>query len=99
MSVKKRVIPNFWKDKKLTDDEKNEMLVETVRKVFSTEDGKIVLNMLLRDLCVFEPIAGDGLNEKALNEYGKFFIRKRLGLSETKLITDFIADTAFSGRG
>jgi len=87
----------FWKDKILTEEEKNAQLVETCRKVFSTEEGKVVLNMLLTDLHMFEKT--DTEREIALNEYAKFLIRKRLGVCDTKSLTDFIAETAVSEGG
>jgi len=82
----------FWEDKKLTADERNELLIETVRKVFASEDGKIVLNMLLTDLRMFDTAQTE--REQALNDYGKFFIRERLGVRNTKAITDCVAETA-----
>jgi len=89
----------FWKERNLSSEDKNKMLVETCRKVFSTDEGKVVLNMLLRDLRLFEWKGGRIKSERYLNEYAKFFVRERLGVSETKLITDFIADTAASEGG
>jgi len=87
----------FWKDKKLTEEEKHALLVETCRKVFSTDDGKVVLNMLLTDLHMFE--TSNTERETALNEYAKFFIRRRLGVRDTKSMTDFIAETAVTEGG
>jgi len=87
----------FWNNKKLSEEEKNEMLIETCQKVFSTEDGKIVLNMLMTDLRMFDP--ANTKREKYLNEYAKFFIQKRLGVGGTKSLTDFIAETSVSGGG
>jgi len=84
---------DWWNNKRLSPKEKNEMLVETCQRLFNTEDGKIVLNMLLNDLRLYEP--ANTKREKTLNEYAKFFIRERLGLSGTKSLTDFIAQTAF----
>jgi len=87
----------FWKDKKLTPQEKNEMLVETCRKVFGSDEGKIVLNMLLTDLFLYENTRTK--REHVLNEYAKFFIRERMGVSDTKDMTDFIAQTSARGGG
>jgi hypothetical protein len=87
----------FWNDKKLTEEEKNALLVETCRKVFSTDEGRVVLNMLLTDLHLVEPSPTE--QAKALNEYAKFFIRRRLGVGDTKALTDFIAQTAAAGGG
>ena len=88
---------SFWKDKKLLPWEKNERLMEKFRKVFNSEDGKIVLNALMTDLFLFEKVQTDRQNN--LNDYAKFFIRNRLGISETKALTDFIAQTAASEGG
>jgi len=87
---------DFWRNKKLKPEVKNEMLISTCRKVFNTHDGKVVLNMLLTDLCYFKNTNSQG--ESSLNNYAKFFIRERLGLCDTKSLTDFIAETAGSGR-
>jgi len=88
---------NFWKDKKLLPQEKNEMLKEKFRKVFGTEDGKIVLNALMTDLFLFGQTQTKRQN--FLNDYAKFFIRERLGVSDTKALTDFIAQTAAAEGG
>lgn len=85
----------FWKDKKLSPREQNELLVGTFRRVFGTEEGKIALNTLLTDLFLFERTHTK--REQALNEYAKFFIRERLGVGDTKALTDYIAETAAAG--
>jgi len=85
----------FWKDKNLTAEEQNAELVETCRRVFGTEDGKIVLNMLLSDMFLYENTHTK--REQALNEYAKFLVRERLGVRDTKGLTDFIAQTAAAG--
>jgi len=85
-------IKNWWNNKKLSDLEKNKMMVETCCKVFATDDGMIVLNMLLTDLRLFTDAPSE--HEKHLNEYAKYFIRERLGVNDAKTLTDFIAQTA-----
>jgi hypothetical protein len=85
----------FWKNTSLKPDEKNRKLVETCRKVFGTPEGKIVFNMLMTDLYLFDRALTE--KETMLNEYAKFFIRERLGVSDTVALTDFIAETAGSG--
>lgn len=87
----------FWRDKRLTADEKNALLVETLGRVYGTVEGKIALNVLLVDLGFF--MAADDEGARALNNYAKFFIRERLGVRDTKLLTDFIAETAVFGGG
>jgi len=88
---------SFWKNKKLKPKEQNDLLVDTCRKVFSTPDGNIVLNMLLTDLFLFERTHTK--RENFLNDYAKFFIRERLGVGDTKSLTDFIAKTAAAEGG
>ena len=87
----------FLNDSKLTLEEKEKMLVETCQKVFGTEDGKLVLYMLLTDMSYFADSRTK--REKFLNDYAKFFIRERLGVRDGKSITDFIAQTAFEQTG
>ena len=86
---------NFWKNRKLKPQEQNEKLAEVCRAVFGTEEGKIALNALLTDLFLFERTHTK--RENTLNDYAKFFIRERLGVRDTKSLTDFIAGTAASG--
>jgi hypothetical protein len=91
---------SFWDNPKLTDEEKNEELVAACRRVFSTEDGKIALNMLLTDLYFFDQAPGP--EGAALNNYAKFFIRERLGVRGTVGLSDAVAaaaETAASGGG
>jgi hypothetical protein len=88
---------NFWKNRKLTPEEQNDLLVETFRKVFGTPEGKIVLNALLTDLHLYE--ATRTKRDHFLNEYAKFFIRRRMGVGDTVALTDFIAETAAGGGG
>ena len=87
----------FWKNKTLTLQERNELLKETFRRVFNTDDGRIVLNALLTDLRLYEEVRTK--QERSLNEYAKFLIRERLGVSDTKELTDFIAQTSASEGG
>jgi len=96
MNIKNAII-GFWNNTRLSEKAKNKMLVETCRKVFGTDEGKIVLNMLLTDLGLF--IEADNARERYLNNYAKFFIRERLGVKEEKVLTDFIAETAVYGGG
>jgi len=93
----KKIDFQFWKNKTLTPQQQNEMLVEACRKVFGSVEGKIVLNMLLTDLFLFEDAITE--RDRALNEYAKFFIRERMGVRGTKSLTDFIAETAAAAGG
>jgi len=92
-----KIIGNYGKNSKLSAEEQNDLLVEICRQVFSSEAGKIVLNMLMTDLCLFEYAPDE--REKYLNDYAKYFIRQRLGVRDTKSFTDFLAETAAAGGG
>ncbi len=56
----------------LTPHEQNKRLQAACRRLFSTEDGKIVLNMLLTDLKFFDGAVSE--KDSVLNEYAKFFL-------------------------
>jgi hypothetical protein len=86
----------FWKDARMSPQQKNRKLQETCQKVFSTPEGKAVLNVLLTDLFLYEKASTD--EEKYLAEYAKFFVRERLGVGDTVALTDQIAETAASRR-
>jgi hypothetical protein len=87
----------FWKDGNLSPLEKNDRLVGVCRNVFGTPEGKIVLNMLLTDLYFFDRTRDS--EEDVLNNYAKFLVRERLGVSDTVALSDFIAETAVSRGG
>ncbi len=84
---RKCVLPGF---ETATPEEQNKELIKTFRRVFKTEDGKIVLNALLTDLYFFDKAKTD--DEKALSEYAKFFIKERLGSYKTFNITNSIIE-------
>ena len=71
-------------------DEQIKALRKTFKRVFKTEDGKIVFNALLNDLFYFTEAKTEA--EKALCEYAKFFLRERLGIVKTLDITDSLID-------
>jgi hypothetical protein len=77
---------------KLTPEEQIKILQKTCIRVFNTKDGKVVFNMFLTDWHFFDVCTTE--NEKALNEYAKFFIRHRLGVSNTLDLSNLIAETA-----
>jgi hypothetical protein len=83
---------SFWDNPRLTAEERNAELVAACRRVFTTEDGRIALNMLLTDLYFLDPAPGtDGA---ALANYAKFFIRERLGVRGTVALSDAVAGAA-----
>jgi hypothetical protein len=74
-----------------TEEEQIAALREYFQRVFTTEDGRIVLNALLADLFFFQDATTDA--QKALSEYAKYFIRERLGITNTLEITDAMVKT------
>ncbi len=76
----------------LPPQEQAKRLREICVEVFSSDKGKIVLNMLLTDLRMFEKCEND--RDSALSEYAKYFIRERLGVDRTIPLTDSIIETA-----
>lgn len=78
-------IPGF---EKAETKEQKKAIQTMFRKVFSTPEGKVVLNILLSDLRYYRPAQNEA--DYALCEYGKKLLRERLGLEDTAAITDCI---------
>ena len=76
-------------DEKAKSIELDKQITECFRRVFSTSDGRVVLNQILKDLCFFN-YKITGPEETALNNYAKFMIFKRLGCNNDKQISDAI---------
>ncbi|AAS11640.1 MULTISPECIES: hypothetical protein [Treponema] len=85
--MSKCVIPGYETS---SPDEQIEALRKTFKRVFKTEDGKIIFNALLNDLFYFTEAKTEA--EKALCEYAKFFLRERLGIIKTLNITNSLID-------
>lgn len=68
--------------------EKQKALQNIFRKVFSTPEGKLVLNVLLSDLRYYRPAENE--NDYVLCEYAKKLLRNRIGLEDTAVMTDCI---------
>jgi hypothetical protein len=84
----------------LTAQEQHTILTDTCRRVFTSNDGKVVLNMLLTDLHFFDECRSE--TETALNNYAKFFIRDRLGVGNTLALSNTVlaeAETADLRKG
>ncbi|UTC77574.1 hypothetical protein E4O04_05985 [Treponema sp. OMZ 799] len=81
--MSKCVIPGYETS---SPEDQIKALRETFKRVFKTEDGRIVFNALLNDLFYFTEAKTEA--EKALCEYAKFFLRERLGVTKTLDITD-----------
>jgi hypothetical protein len=75
---------------KATPEKQTEILTETFQRVFSTDDGKVVLNALLYDLFYFTEATTE--SENALNQYAKYFIKNRLGIKNTFAVSNAIID-------
>jgi hypothetical protein len=90
----KCILPGFEES---APEEQQRRLMAAFIKVFSSEEGKIVLNALLTDLKFFSQALTEP--EKALNEYAKFFITVRLGVGNTLALTDAIAAEAQTAAG
>jgi len=73
------------------EKEKQEVLSRRFRKVFSTEDGKACLTVILEDLHFFDICATT--DAQALKNYATFLIKNRLGISNTLDITEAILTT------
>lgn len=79
-------------DKALSDEEKKKIIdsdkkmTEYFRRVFTTHDGRIVLEQILIDLKFFSECVTE--TDIALNNYAKFMIFKRLKCDNTKEITN-----------
>lgn len=72
--------------------EKQKKAIQDIfKRLFSTNDGKFVLNVLLSDLRYFRSATTD--EEKALSEYAKILLRERLGLKDTQSMTNSILET------
>lgn len=77
-------------DRANTDKKKKE-INRLFQSIFMTAEGKICLNILLSDLRFFRSC--ESVEEKALSEYAKVFLRERLGVEDTSVITDAIIKT------
>lgn len=81
-------LPGFESAKK---EQQKKELQRHFRTVFSGESGRIVLNALLKDLHLFDEANGSA--EEALSDYAKYFIRERLGITNSLVISDALAKT------
>ena len=70
----------------LTPEEQNKELQKIFREVFSSEKGKIVLNVLLDDLHYFKLCRCE--EDHALNNYAKILVGVRMGYVDTFSISN-----------
>lgn len=70
--------------------ERDKRMSECFRRVFSTDEGRIVLHQLLTDLRFYDECVTD--TDIALNNFAKFMIFKRLKCDNYKQMTSAIFD-------
>lgn len=70
--------------------ERDKKMTECYRRVFSTPDGRIVLQQILEDLKFFDECISE--TDVALNNFAKFMIFKRLKVDNKKKITNQFMD-------
>ena len=70
--------------------ERDKRMSECFRRVFSTDEGRLVLHQILTDLRFYDECVTD--TDIALNNFAKFMIFKRLKCDNYKQITSAIFD-------
>lgn len=88
MSRQTCVLPGY---ERAPESEQKKALVNINRRLFDTDDGRVVLNELLTDLFFFRETNSPA--EAALAEYAKYFVRERLGITNTFELTNAMMKT------
>lgn len=70
--------------------ERDKKMTECFRRVFSSQEGRLVLHQLLEDLRFYDECISE--TDVALNNFAKFMIFKRLKVQNKKEITKLIMD-------
>ena len=70
--------------------ERDKRMSECFRRVFSTDEGRLVLHQILEDLRYYKECVTD--TDVALNNFAKFMVFKRLKCDNYKQITSAIFD-------
>jgi hypothetical protein len=78
-------------DAKKIEEERDRLMTECFRRVFSTDEGKIVLHQILEDL-MFYKVECVNDSEVILNNFAKFMIFERLKCDNYKQMTSAIFD-------
>lgn len=60
--------------------------------VFSRPEGRQVLTIILEDLKYFDPARSP--EDKALNEYAKFLLAERMGITDSYAVTEALLGAA-----
>ncbi len=79
------------KDVKKIETERDRLMSECFRRVFSTDEGKIVLHQILEDL-KFYKVECVNDTEVILNNFAKFMIFERLKINNKRQITSMLMD-------
>ena len=77
-------------DPKIKILDRDKRMTECFRRLFSTQDGRIVLHQLLTDLRFYDECISE--TDVALNNFAKFMIFKRLKVQNKREITKLIMD-------
>lgn len=76
-------------EKRILDEEKE--LRKTFRRVFMTEDGKKVFNVLMNDLKFFDQAKNE--RDIALKNYAVFLLCERMGYNDTISLVENILNS------
>ncbi len=87
MSKHEFVVPGYEHAK---PEEQKKALQRIFRHVFTTDEGKFVLNVLLSDLRYFRQAENE--SDHVLCDYAKQLLRERLGIENTEVITASLID-------
>lgn len=71
-------------------EEQDKQITQMYRRVFSSEEGRIVFQQILIDCFYFQECVTD--TQVALNNFAKFMINNRLKINNVKQKTDAIID-------
>lgn len=86
--TQKCVLPGYENS---TPEEQAQALRVACRRVFSSDEGRVIFNMLMTDLRFFDEAITEA--EQSLSEYAKFFLRERLGIVNTLEVSDALMKT------
>lgn len=72
-------------------EQKDKKMKDAFKRVFTSPEGKIVLEQILIDLGYFRASNDD--TENALSNYAKYLLYERLGINDTKEVTAKLLDS------
>lgn len=80
-----------------TPEEQNQAMQRAFRRVFGSEEGIAVLNVILNDLHYFTPCSST--EDNALCNYAKVLINERMDLTDTVRYTDLLVKSKDEVKG